>query len=121
MPYALLADLVLILHGLFVLFVVLGGLLVGLSPRWAWLHLPALVWGVLVEWRGWICPLTPLELRLREAAQEIDARVGVVEQYLVPLLYPIGLTHETQWLLGLALILFNGLIYGLWIARARRR
>lgn len=121
MPYALLADTVLILHGLFVVFVVLGGLLSGLSPRWAWVHLPALAWGVLIEWMGWICPLTPLEYRLRQAAQELDATAGIVEQYLVPLLYPVGLTRDTQWLLGIALIVINLVIYGFWIARSRRR
>ncbi|KAA3628982.1 MAG: DUF2784 domain-containing protein [Proteobacteria bacterium] len=121
MPYALLADAVLILHGLFVVFVILGGLLYGLSRRWAWVHLPALAWGVLIEWKGWICPLTPLEYRLRQTAQEIDAAAGVVERYLVPLLYPVGLTRDTQWLLGIALIVINLAIYGLWIARSQRR
>lgn len=121
MPYALLADLVLLLHGLFVLFVVGGGLLIGWSWRWAWVHLPALAWGIVVEWMGWICPLTPLELWLRQAAHQIDAEVGIVERYLVPLLYPLGLTRETQWLLGFGIIAINGVIYGIWIARSRQR
>ena len=67
---AWLADLVVIVHGLFIVFVVAGGLLVLRWPRLAWVHLPAAAWGVLIEWSGWICPLTPLENALRRAAGE---------------------------------------------------
>ena len=113
MPYALLADAVLLIHGCFVLFVVFGGALCWFSLRWLWLHLPALVWGVVLEWSGWICPLTPLEGSLRRLARQEGIAPGVIEPYLLPLLYPVGLTRDTQWKLAAGLVLINILIYGL--------
>ncbi len=120
MPYALLADSVLLLHGLFVLFVVFGGLLARYSAVWVWIHLPALAWGTVVEVMGWICPLTPLEQWFRRLARQTGGQAGIIEPYLMPLLYPVGLTRETQWLLAVALILFNLVVYGLWWKRWRR-
>jgi hypothetical protein len=111
MHYALLADAVVIVHLLFVIFVVAGGLFV-LKWRWvAWLHVPAAVWGVTLECLGLICPLTPLELRLRALAGETGYAAGFVEHYLLPVLYPAGLTREIQLLLGGLVILINAGIY----------
>ena len=84
----LLADLVVILHLSFVLFVVFGGLLVLRWPRLAWVHLPAAAWGVAIEFTGGICPLTPLENWLREKAGEIGYADGFTEHYILPVLYP---------------------------------
>lgn len=115
----LLADLVLSLHFLFVLFVVLGGLL-ALRWRWVvWVHLPAAVWGTLIELGGWICPLTPLEKSLRERAGEGGYEGGFIEHYLLPILYPGGLTREIQLGLGAAVVGVNLLIYA-YVFRARR-
>lgn len=117
---SLLADLVLIVHLAFVVFVLCGGLLV-LRWRWiAWLHLPAVVWGAVVEFTGWICPLTPLENRLR--AQ--DGMVGFEEDFLarsiLPLLYPGTLTHDVQVMLGVVVLVVNGMVYrGLWRYRSK--
>lgn len=121
MPYALLADMVLVLHALFVFFVVLGGLLVLWRRRFIWLHIPAAVWGILIEFRGWICPLTYLENDLRTAAGGSGYAVGFIEHYLVPLVYPSELTHEIQVLLGLAVLFINALIYALVWRRLRAR
>ncbi len=113
------ADLVALGHLFFVLFVVLGGLLV-LRWRWlAWVHLPCAVWGVLIEFSGWVCPLTPLENRLRRLAGEAGYAGGFVEHYLLPLLYPAGLTRSVQIGLGLFALLINLAVY-LWILRRRR-
>lgn len=118
---AWLADLVVIAHGLFILFVVAGGLLVLRWPRVAWLHLPAAAWGVLIEACGWICPLTPLENALRHAAGEAGYGGGFVERYLLPLIYPAGLTPAVQRWLALAVLGINLAVYALAWARWRRR
>ena len=115
--YALLADAVLVLHFLFVAFVVAGGLLVLRWPRIAWLHLPAAAWGVVIEFAGWICPLTPLENHLRARAGQTPYMGGFVEYYLLPVLYPEGLTRETQYALGLAVLALNVAVYGFVVRR----
>ncbi len=120
MPYAALADAVVAAHLGFVVWVVLGGLLVLRWPRLAWLHLPAAVWGALVELAGWTCPLTPLENHLRTLAGDDPYGGGFVEQYLVPVLYPGALTRELQWALGIGVLLINAAVYGALWARRRR-
>lgn len=111
MWYRIGADVVLLLHLAFVLFVVAGGLLLLRWPRLAWLHLPAVVWGALVEFNGWICPLTPLEQRLRSMAGESVAEGDFIGRYLPPLLYPETLTREIQILLGLLVLVVNLALY----------
>ena len=116
------ADLLVAAHVAFILFVVFGGLTVLRWPRLAWLHLPAAVWGAVVELAGWICPLTPLENQLRVAGGGAAYSGDFVERYLLPIIYPSGLTREIQVALGVAVIFFNVLVY--WIAirqRAARR
>jgi hypothetical protein len=114
-----LADLVLGLHLVFVLFVVLGGLLVLEWPRFAWLHIPAAIWGVLIEFTGWICPLTPLENSLRARGGEAGYSGGFIEHYIQPLLYPAGLTRSTQVVLGSVVLLLNLTAYGIALSRMR--
>ena len=120
MAYHILADLVVGLHALFVAFVLVGGLLV---LRWSWvtvLHLPAAIWGALIEFKGWICPLTPLENSLRAAAGEAGYQGGFIEHYLLPVLYPAGLTHGVQLVLGSVVVAVNLVVYGLLLARGRQ-
>lgn len=112
MPFAFLANLVVVLHLLFILFVVLGGLLVLYDRRWAWLHIPAAVWGAVVELAGWICPLTPLENWLRISGGGPAYPGDFVERYIVGLIYPAQITRQEQIMLGLAVLLLNGAIYG---------
>lgn len=109
---SLAADLVASLHFAFVVFVVLGGLLVLRWPRLAWLHLPAVAWGASIELLGWICPLTPLENRLRHEAGLAGYEGGFVEHYLLPLLYPASLSRSVQVILGLSVLLINAVLYG---------
>lgn len=120
MPHALLADLVLVVHLAFVVFAVFGAGLVWRFPRLAWLHLPAVAWAVFVETSGRICPLTPLENRLRQASGEAGYGGGFVEHYLMPLLYPEDLTRTLQVALGLAVLLVNLVGYALLWRRARK-
>ena len=122
MIYRLLADLVLVVHLGFVLFVVLGGLLVLRSPRWAWAHVPAAVWGVVVEYSGWLCPLTPLETALREWGGTAGYTGGFIEHYVSAVIYPVGLTRPWQIALGSLALLLNACIYGMalgWTSRQR--
>lgn len=109
-----------LLHLAFILFVFLGGLLVLRRPRLAWLHLPAALWGALIEFRGWFCPLTPLENRLRLAAGQEGYATGFVEHYILPVVYPPGLTREVQLVLGAVVVLVNGAAYA-WVWRRRKR
>jgi len=119
--YRALADLVLVVHLTFVLFVVLGGLLVLRWPRAAWLHIPAAIWGVLIEYTGWICPLTPLENSFRTRGGEMGYSGGFIEHYIQPLLYPAGLTRSTQLVLGSLVLVLNLTAYGIVVSRMRRR
>ena len=121
MIYRALADLVLVVHLAFVLFVVLGGLLVLRWPRLAWLHVPAAIWGVLIEYTGWICPLTPLENSLRMRGGEAGYSGGFIEHYIQPLLYPAGLTRSTQVVLGSLALVLNLTAYAIVVSRMRRR
>ena len=118
---SLLADAVAALHLLFIIFVVAGAALLWRWPRLAWLHLPAALWGAFVEFSGTICPLTPLENRLREMAGAQGYGGGFVEHYLLPLIYPQALTREVQILLGVAVVAVNVLLYSRWLRSRRRR
>lgn len=113
------ADLVVLLHFLFVLFVILGGLLVLRWPKLAYLHLPVAVYGVLIEFVGWVCPLTPLEKRLRESAGQQGYEGGFLEHYILPVLYPAGLTRGVQLVLGVLVVVINLAVYAV-IVRKRR-
>jgi hypothetical protein len=119
--YRALADLVLVVHLAFVLFVVLGGLLVLRRPRVAWLHVPAAIWGVLIEYTGRICPLTPLENSFRMRGGEAGYTGGFIEHYIQPLLYPAGLTRLTQVVLGSLALVLNLTAYAIVVSRMRRR
>lgn len=118
MIHSLLADLVVLAHLAFILFCALGGLLALRWPRAAWLHLPALAWGVGIELSGSVCPLTPLENALRASAGEAGYAGGFIEHHLLPVIYPPGLTREAQLWLATALALANGALY---LAVWRRR
>jgi hypothetical protein len=120
MIYGLLADGLVILHLAFVLFVLGGGLLVLWRPVLRWVHLPAAAWGALVEFTGWICPLTPWEQTLRHRAGQGGYPGGFVEQYVLPVLYPAELTPGVQMALGLLVIAVNAGLYALvWRRRFR--
>lgn len=120
MVYRLLADLVLLVHLGFVAFVVLGGLLVLRWPRLMWLHVPAVLWGVAIEFIGFICPLTPLEQSLREQGGEASYEGDFIAHYITALLYPHGLTRGIQMVLGVLALVPNVAIYGYLLVRRRR-
>ena len=117
---AVLADLVVVLHLGFILFAVAGGLLALRWLRAPWFHIPALAWAVLIESMGWVCPLTPLENWLRGQAGGAAYELGFIEHYVVPIIYPPGLTVETQWLLAALLLSVNFAVY-CWVCQRRLR
>lgn len=120
--YRLAADLVVLAHLAFIVFVPSGGFLALRWPRIAWLHLPCAAWGTFVELSGRVCPLTPLENALRGRAGSEGYGGGFIEHYIVSLIYPGDLTREIQIGLGLAALLANAVAYGLvWRSQRRRR
>ena len=114
MFFALAADLLIIVHLGFIGFVILGGFML---LKWRWLifvHLPAVLWGVLLEFQGWICPLTPLEQALRRMSGQQGYTGGFIQHYILPVIYPPALDLDIQLILGVLLILINIIIY-LWV------
>ena len=114
------ADLLVLIHFSFIIFVVLGGLLLLRWFRLIWLHLPAVVWGAWIEFTNGVCPLTPLEQELRSAAGTESYSGSFIDHYIVPLIYPPGFDQSTALLLGMAVIVINVLFYGLLYRKARR-
>ncbi len=122
MPAAFLADALVVIHLLFVAFVVAGGFLLVRWPQLVWLHLPAAAWGAYIEFSGGICPLTPLENHLRGLGGDATYAGGFVEHYLLPLLYPENLTLPIQQVLGALVVIVNLVAYTLaWRAHKRKR
>ena len=115
--YRLLADLVVLVHAGFVVFGVAGGCLVWRWRALAWAHVPCALWGAWIEYAGWVCPLTPLENALRARAGLAGYRGGFIEHYLLPLLYPVGLTRPSQVVLGTLVVAANLLAYGVLLRR----
>lgn len=116
----LLADVVVLIHGVFVLFVLMGGIA---ALRWrhvAWIHAPAALWGTAIELGGWVCPLTYLENRLRRMGGGSGYDATFIEQYFEPLLYPVGLSRHTQLVFGLGALFLNiAIYYRLWKLRRK--
>jgi Protein of Unknown function (DUF2784). len=117
--YGILAGAIIVTHFLFIAFVAAGGLLVWRWHRLAWVHLPAVIWGIVVELTGWICPLTPLENHLRRLAGSSSYSGGFIEQYLVPVIYPANLTASMQYIFGGLAIAINLIIYIIIIRKQR--
>ncbi|MBY5946892.1 DUF2784 domain-containing protein [Photobacterium rosenbergii] len=111
MMYRFLADLVVIFHLLFIIFALLGGLLIIWRGIMVVIHIPAVIWVTVVSFKGWICPLTPLENQLRQAAGDKGYSGGFVEHYLIPVIYPPALNFEVQVVLGFAALTVNIVIY----------
>ena len=115
------ADALVVIHLGFILFVMLGGLLLLRWPRLIWLHVPAVAWGVIVECLHLGCPLTPWENQLRRMAGQAGYEGGFIEHYLIPLIYPAGLTPQIQLWLGAIVVLVNLVVYAWLIWRWRNK
>lgn len=112
MIFRVLADLILVTHFAFAIFTVLGGLPVLRWRSLLWVHLSSVLWGVVIQWANWTCPLTPIESYLREMGGEARYRGGFIEHYVSMILYPENLTVELRYLLGIVLIVVNLMVYG---------
>lgn len=119
MWYFILADFLVAVHFAFILFVGAGGFLLVRWPRLVYLHVPAVLWAVLVEWAGWVCPLTPWENRLRWLAGQQGYEGDFIGHYLLPLIYPAGLTRSIQIGLGALVLVLNVSLY--WYVFVKRR
>ena len=115
--YRLLADLTLLAHFVLIIFVLLGGLLVLKWPQIAWLHIPAALWGALTEFFSLPCPLTPLEKHFQRLAGDTPYEGDFIARYLLPLIYPAGLTPTVQIVLGAIVVVMNIIIYGWLLTR----
>lgn len=118
MPYHILADLTIVLHLLFIIFVVIGGFLALRRPWLAMLHLPAALWGAFIEFSGTLCPLTPLEDHFSRLAGDKGYTGGFIEHYLIPIIYPAGLTPNIQIVLGLFVVAVNLIAYTMLLRRS---
>lgn len=121
MIYSILADIVVFIHFMFIVFAVIGAVLVF---KWRWVIYPHLVsafWAAMVITMGWICPLTPLEIHLRRAAGEAGYAGGFIEHYFLPVIYPEGLTREIQIWIGLGVVLINVLLYAVVLFRRLKK
>ena len=121
MLYIIGAYITVIIHLLFILFVPLGGLLALWRKRWALVHLPAFIYGTLISFFGWVCPLTPLENWLREQGGLAGYRGGFIEHYLLPIVYPENLDRGKAAVMGIAVLLVNLVIYRLVWKKFRKR
>jgi len=121
MLYRLAADTLVVIHLGFIIFVALGAFLLWWWPRLIWIHVPAAAWGILIELVGWTCPLTPLENHWRHLAGQAGYETGFVAEYLIPVVYPPGLTPAIQVGLGGFVLVFNGFVYAIYFARRRTR
>ncbi|HOJ52382.1 MAG TPA: DUF2784 domain-containing protein [Syntrophales bacterium] len=119
--YFILSNFLVIVHMLFIIFVVWGGIIVVRHPRVAFLHLPACAWGAWIEYSGGVCPLTPWENRFRLLAGDRGYEGDFIEHYLLPIIYPERLTGEIQFLLGSFVVVINAFFYGLAVYRRRKK
>ncbi len=120
MWYRILADALVAVHLLFIVFVLLGGLCV---VKWRYVslvHMPAALWAAWVEFQGWVCPLTPLENWFRQKAGMEGYQKSFIDQYLIPVIYPDALNREWQVVLGTMVVILNVTIYS-WAWHSYRR
>ena len=117
MLFRLIADTLVVAHLCFILFVVVGGFLAWRWRKIAWVHLPVACWGVLIEFSGWVCPLTPLENHFRQLAGEVGYDGGFIEHYVIPVIYPAHLAVETQTVIGIVVLLLTCFAYSVYFIR----
>ena len=121
MVHRIAANLVLLLHFVVVALAVFGGFGVLIDPKWAWVHVPIVAWSSVVNLAGWTCPLTPLENRLRVAADGVGYEGGFIQHYLGPIVYPMGMPRRLELIAGVAVAAWNAVLYACiwwWLTRA---
>ncbi|MFP4358110.1 MAG: DUF2784 domain-containing protein [Puniceicoccaceae bacterium] len=121
MIFAILATATMVLHFAFILYAVFGAAGVWFAPRTAWIHIPVFIWAGGIMFSGWICPLTPLENHWRDLAGQEGFDGSFIEHYIGRIVYPPGLTRGVQILLGILVLTWNGVLYGLILRRFGRK
>jgi hypothetical protein len=106
------ADVVLVFHFLFALFAVLGGFFALIDRRVIFVHIPVVVWSSVVNLANWTCPLTPLEKNLRQRAGQRAYEGSWTQNYIEPLVRPLGMPRRMELLAGVAIIVWNLAVYG---------
>jgi hypothetical protein len=115
------ADLILIVHLAFILSAIFGSLFVLWKPKLAWIHIPLFLWAGTVNMVSWVCPLTPLEVKYRIQAGQAGYETSFIEHYIEPIVYPVGMTREIEFITGLAVVLLNIFVYITLFHRTRRK
>ena len=121
MIFRIIASILVLIHGLFILYVLFGAFLNFKWPKMIWIHLPMVIWGALVEYMHWICPLTPLENYFRQKARTGVYEGDFIDQYIIPLIYPENLTPQFQVVFGSLVIVLNLIVYGFFWYHIRRK
>ena len=121
MLYQLAADFIVLLHFVFIVFAVAGGVLVFKWRRLGYLHVPAAIWAALIIMAGWICPLTPIENMFRQAGGGEVYSVSFIERYLMPVIYPSGLSREIFIAMGVVIIVINVVVYTILFIKRKNR
>ena len=119
--YEIAADLTLIVHFTFIIFIAFGALLFFVSTKIIYVHIPALIWGIYMELTHSVCPLTYLENRFLEKANLSAYSESFIQHYLIPIVYPKNLTEDLQIYLAIVLMVANAIIYGLIIIKSQRK
>ena len=119
--YEVIADLILIVHFSFIIFVVFGALLFFVSTKIIYAHVPALIWGIYIELTHSVCPLTYLENWFLQKANLTTYSEGFIQNYLVPIVYPKNLTDNLQIYFAIVLIVANMIMYGLIISKSKKK
>ncbi len=119
--HELAADIILIIHFLFILLVIFGALLLFVEKKIVFIHIPAIIWGSYIELTNSICPLTYLENWLLQKANLTTYSEGFIQNYLVPIVYPTNLTKDTQIYLGIALIVINIVLYAFIFSKMKEK
>jgi hypothetical protein len=109
--YKLAANALALIHFAFIAFVIFGGLLLLKWPKVMWLHVPAAVWGALIEFAGWYCPLTSMENAMLRRAGQSGYSDGFVAHYLFRVIYPAGLTRGLEIAIGVFVLVVNVSVY----------
>ena len=118
--YELAGDLTLIVHFVFIIFVVFGALLFFVSTKIIYVHVPALIWGIYIELTHSVCPLTYLENWFLQKANLTTYSEGFIQNYLLPIVYPKNLTEDLQTYLAIVLIVTNIIVYRLIINKPKK-
>ena len=109
--YEFAAQITIFIHFLFIVYVFLGSILCFFKTKLIIFHLFSVAWGVYIELSSNVCPLTYLENWFLQKAGLSAYTEGFISEYILKIVYPIGLTEQIQLYLALGLIFINIILY----------